>query len=112
MINFNQQQRDTMPRFSTTHIHKIYISCLFVCLIIRYMLAYFTVIGCGDPEIPYAGWLKRNGNEAEIGCKHSKTTWRLTCEHNKWMGTYGNCTGGKAAGVFGDVTWGKHTIPF
>jgi len=61
------------------------------------MLAYFTVIGCGDPEIPYAGWLKRNGNEAEIGCKHSKTTWRLTCEHNKWMGTYGNCTGGEYA---------------
>ncbi len=53
------------------------------------------VLGCSDPEIPEGGWLERDGNTAELGCKDSDDTWRVECEGNTWKGNFYNCTQGE-----------------
>ena len=53
------------------------------------------MIGCGDPEVPEGGWMKRDGNGAELGCNDRGDTWRVKCEDNLWKGNSYNCTQGE-----------------
>lgn len=49
-------------------------------------------MGCGGLRIPTGGWVKRNGDKADIGCDGTDTQWTLHCKGNKWQGESGNCT--------------------
>jgi len=56
---------------------------------------YFAAIGCSNMVPPEDTWLRRNGNEATLGCYTSQQTWHLRCRENQWIGVIGNCTRGK-----------------
>ena len=51
-----------------------------------------TVVGCADATPPADAWYKRNGDNAEIGCKSSELKWQIKCEDNHWTGQVGNCS--------------------
>jgi len=51
-----------------------------------------TAVGCSNLIPPEDTWLRRNNNEAIVGCYSSQQTWELKCVENKWTGVIGNCT--------------------
>jgi len=51
-----------------------------------------TAVGCSNALPPDDMWLRRNENEAVVGCYTSHQTWHLLCVDNKWTGVIGNCT--------------------
>ena len=53
---------------------------------------WFAAIGCSDLVPPEDAWLKRNNNEAVIGCYSSQQTWQLRCQDQQWIGVVGNCS--------------------
>lgn len=59
---------------------------LFPCLV--------EAVGCADLTLATDVWIKRDGNEATVGCHNSQQTWRLNCIGNHWTGVIGNCTAG------------------
>jgi len=38
--------------------------------------------------------MRRNNNEAIVGCYTSQQTWHLRCTGRQWTGVIGNCTRG------------------
>ena len=54
-------------------------------------------MGCADLSLASDVWIKRNGNEAIVGCHSSQQTWRLQCLHSLWDGAIGNCSTGTCA---------------
>ena len=56
--------------------------------------------GCPDLVPPEDAWLKRNDDEATVGCYSSRQTWQLRCNGHQWTGVLGNCTGGKSTFSF------------
>ena len=51
--------------------------------------------------MPSNAWIRRQGDEAEVGCSQSDRTWEITCVDGVWQGDMGDCasaaTGGKCA---------------
>lgn len=56
-----------------------------------------TAVGCADLTLASDVWIKREGDEATVGCHSSQQTWRLNCIGNHWTGVIGNCTAGKGS---------------
>ena len=50
-----------------------------------------SVEGCPDLATPEHAWIKRSGDLATVGCKHSNKTWKLTCHASQWIGGVGRC---------------------
>ena len=57
----------------------------------RYIFVLFSVEGCAELVTPEHAWLKRTGDMAKIGCKHSNKTWSLHCKDSEWSGSIGRC---------------------
>lgn len=66
-------------------------------------LIQFQGIGCSDLVPPPDAWLKRNGNEAIVGCYSTRQTWHLHCKKYQWIGVMGNCT----QQLMAEQTWQK-----
>jgi hypothetical protein len=44
---------------------------------------------------PKTRHFKRTSTGAVIGCASRGDIWRLTCQNNRWIGHYGNCSDGQ-----------------
>ena len=51
-------------------------------------------VGCANLRPPQHGWIRREDNEAIVGCDETKQTWHLKCEGNQWAGVIGKCQNG------------------
>jgi len=69
--------------------------------ILKCLSTYLAAIGCSNLVPPEDTWLRRNGNEATLGCYTSQQTWHLCCTENHWIGVIGNCSrGNKKESIF------------
>jgi hypothetical protein len=53
------------------------------------------VVGCPDINVTQDATFKRTSTGAVIGCVSRGDIWRLTCQNNRWIGRYGNCSDGQ-----------------
>lgn len=56
----------------------------------QYLFIY-TVFGCADLEAPPHAWIKREGNNLEVGCRASNQKYHLECNGQEWTGSVGQC---------------------
>lgn len=49
----------------------------------------YKISGCPDPDMPSGkSWLRREGDQAILGCNATKHNWKLTCDpgNGRWRG--------------------------
>ena len=59
--------------------------------------AFVPVFGCADLEAPPHAWIKREGNNLEVGCRASNQKYHLECNGQEWTGSVGQCPPGAHA---------------
>lgn len=57
-----------------------------------YFVTYCVAIGCVDPVVPRASWLKRSIDTAVISCNYTTQAWHIVCQGSAWFGKVDNCT--------------------
>merc|ERR1712012_43789 len=56
----------------------------------QFMIKY-QVMGCADYDAPRNTWVKRDGDNMEIGCVSTGEKWDMTCIEGEWAGDIGIC---------------------
>lgn len=52
------------------------------------------VIGCPQLVLSNRAWVRNtHANDVMIRCNDTMQTWYLSCQGNRWVGRYDNCTG-------------------
>ena len=57
-------------------------------------LVCFAVMGCADYDAPRNTWVKRDGDNMEIGCVSTGEKWDMSCIEGEWAGEIGICPPG------------------
>jgi len=65
----------------------------------------FPALGCPDVTAPPGAWLQRSGDHIVIKCNDTLETWFLTCQRNRWIGDFTNCTAINSKSTQG-LNWG------
>jgi len=65
-----------------------------------------TAAGCADVTPPRHTWMRRNGDQVEVGCPTTKERWTLTCVDGRWDGKLDDrdsCPGVPGVRLPGDI---------
>lgn len=72
--------------------------------VMAYFLLRYQVVGCVNPTMQPGMRITRNHDVITISCdvigpaaSYDDSVWQMTCVGNRWIGSYGNCSGGAEA---------------
>ena len=85
----NVHRIDILQNSSIGCSWKIFGSTNLFSVIDNYIIS---VLGCPNLPVIPSLQMSRSAHRATVTCPNTDRSWTLTCQGNKWIGGYGNCT--------------------